>query len=197
MKQIKETELLIQEQNLVEKRVVFNSGKYQIQKGNDFEVVICDEVGVKRLKKIETYVLQPHKYSNPCTVYFIKNSSQSGTWGGHVRWILQEDDVESSIIINIRMDFFFSIIRGDRFVVLFDSDKSIYNKRYILDKLRNKVGTFVKNYVLQFIHDNSVAELLKSRRELSLDLERKINEQVLYEYGVVFENLNLIMEKAN
>ena len=95
------------------------------------------------------------------------------------------------------MDFFFSIIRGDRFVVLFDSDKSIYNKRYILDKLRNKVGTFVKNYVLQFIHDNSVAELLKSRRELSLDLERKINEQVLYEYGVVFENLNLIMEKAN
>ena len=28
MKQIKETELLIQEQNLVEKRVVFNAGKY-------------------------------------------------------------------------------------------------------------------------------------------------------------------------
>jgi hypothetical protein len=197
MKQIKETELLIQEQNLVEKRVVCNSVKCQIQKNNDLEVVVCDDAGIRRLKKIENFIVQPHKSSNPCTIYFMKNNSNSGTWGGHVRWVVHDnDDIESVITINLRMDFFFRIVRGDRFVVLIDSDKAMYDKRFILEKLRNKVSGFVKSYILEYIRDNSVSNLFKMCRDISNGLEEKLNENVLYEYGVIFENLNLIIERA-
>lgn len=198
MKEIRESAVLIRERNIVEKRTIVNSVKHMIRHDSGLEVVVCDEMGVKRLKRIESFILPPHKAKSPCTVYFMKSTPQAGKWGGHICCRVPNADCEGEgyTVINLRADFLFTIERGDRFLVLFDKDKPFYDKHYIIEKLRAKIGRFIKGFAMEYVKRCSIADLLCNECNLSVELCGKLNDAVLYEYGVVFENLNLIIEKA-
>ena len=197
MKKIRETELMIQEQNLVERMVFVNSKKVSIPKSDKYEIVVVDDSGTKRVKGIEKRVLNPHKPTNPCSVYFIKAMPQKGSWGGNIQYPEEIVCGEESIVINLRLWFSFNIHRGDRFISLLDGSSNIYTIRYVLGKLRSKMGLCVKQIVLRYIKQHNVLDFLSNYTSIEEELLAKINENIMYEYGITLDNLSFEAEKAN
>ncbi|MBE5731833.1 MAG: hypothetical protein E7353_02255 [Clostridiales bacterium] len=197
MEKIRESELMIQEQNLVEVIGIINAKKYSVPKSDKYEVIVVDNDGVKRIKRIENYVLNPHKTSNPCSIYFIKAMPQKGSWGGNIQYPEERVLGEDPTVINLRLWFSFSVIRGDRFISLLDGKSDIYTTRYVLGKLRSKMGFCVKQTVLKYIKQHNVSDFLCNFTNVEEELMSKINETIMYEYGITIDNLSLEAEKAN
>lgn len=202
MLQIKETGALVAEQNFAERIKVVGSKKRLVKKRENLEVVVSDSGRVSRVKRIENFVLSPNRVASTeedvvkgSTVFFIKSTPQIGRWGGHIKCPPTPDD-EDGYVLNLRLDFTFMVQRGDRLIALFGEDRPVYDNRYIMEKVRGKMGGTIKAELLKYVKANGYSALLGNMYDVAQDWQGKLNENVFYEYGLRIENLTFVAEKA-
>jgi hypothetical protein len=70
-----------------------------------------------------------------------------------------------------------------------------YSKRYLVEKLRLKIGSTIKAFVSQTLIENGFIGAQQAILDVSDAIQNKINEDVLASFGVHITNLNITIEE--
>lgn len=165
------------------------------------DVIIVQNDSVKRLKKIESGLLNykkreffsPKIDSRKYIVYFISKKHQDAGWGGNIQY---EDKKANGIQekINIRAMFSFSVERGERLLPLLLNDPKEYNKRYLLGKIRLRIGNLIKSYISKELNEYGFIKCQERIDDIALKLMSELNVRLNVEMGLIIHSMNIEIE---
>lgn len=192
------------EANVIE-RIEVGGIKYnaRISRPENCDVVIVSSDNVRRLKNLESNILNPRKKRffggrrsdpNDYVVFFMDTAFHGASWGGNVLYnnCLNGGEREK---VNIRATFSFRIVRGDRLLSLLSETQSKYPRRYLVDKLRAMMDNTVKTCVCRALSVSDFISVQHDTLSLSEQIQERLNRDVLSNVGMAIFNLNLHLEE--
>lgn len=185
------------------KDIPFN---YKLHCVDDCEIVVITDNIARRLRNLDEGIINPKRQmlitgklrkktdNRTHIIYLIRKVYDDAKWGGNIQYNdPKSNDTQEKIFIRAR--YTFKIERGDKFISLLSETKEQYDQRYVVVKINSKIDNVVKSYISQNLRSNGFIKAQENMPECTDKIRNKLNEDVLFVFGIRVINLNISLEE--
>lgn len=134
------------------------------------------------------------KDSKSYKLYFIDNSFYPGSYTLEFSF---DDPITEGIRerITVHTSFVYHVACGELALKLLNGDKDSYSAAFFLKRIQPKLDNCMRRYILKSMLTKGYIETNQSLYSLSKTIEETLNSEVLNEYGIQINNLNIKLEE--